>query len=299
MRLRLVLLPILSYLHLCSALKDEEKIEPCTITHPHTKEFYDLRGLTRHADEEHAADWHANGYDYAGGNFSLNICAPLITKTTRLSKTQNISAIYTDEEERMFSIGRTSTKLTFRGKKLTIKYEGGSACPGDTEYRKSSIILFTCDPTMIGTASVNFIGESNECSYFFEYKTSRACATTRDVEAALSPAYVFLIILIVALGVYFVGGCMYSRTVLHQTGWRQLPNHEVWQGLFRFINDMAVIVLFTVIDKTNSLLAACGIRQAKQPFRGLPGNYDSRYDVTNRLDDDDNQLIDDLEDDRW
>lgn len=207
-------------------------VEPCTITHPTTGEFYDLRGLARHPDEEAAVDWHAHGYDYTGGNFSLNICAPLITPTKRISLSKNISAIYTNEDERMYSIGQTSSSLRFRGKKLILEYTGGSPCPGETEYLKSSLILFTCDASMIGTASVNFIGAMNECSYFFEYKTSRACATTRDVESALSPGYVFLIILTVAMGVYFVGGCMYSRTVLHQRGWRQLPNYELWHGLF-------------------------------------------------------------------
>lgn len=232
MLLRNALLSALFPLSGLCAVKEVLRPEECTITHPTTGEFYDLRGLARHPDEEKAVDWHANGFDYTGGNFSLNICAPLITKTTRISKTQNISAIYTNEDEKMFSIGRTSKRLRFRGKKLILQYEGGSECPGDTSYRKSSLILFTCDPTMVGTASVNFIGESNDCSYFFEYKTSRACATTRDVESALSPGMVFLIILMVAFGVYLIGGCMYSRTVLHQSGWRQMPNYELWQSLF-------------------------------------------------------------------
>lgn len=222
-----------------NGVHSRESEEECTITHPTTGEFYDLRGLARHPDEEHAVDWHANGYDYTGGNFSLNICAPLITKTSRLSTTKNISAVYTNEEERMYSIGETSTELRFRGKKLILEYHGGSACPGDSQYHKSSLILFTCDPSMIGTASVGFIGELDDCSYFFEYKTSRACATTRDVASALSPGYVFLIIFLVAFGVYFIGGCMYSRTVLHQRGWRQIPNHELWNGLFGMMRAVA------------------------------------------------------------
>lgn len=225
---------IIALLTLCRAAKtdSEMKIEPCTITHPTTGEFYDLRGLARYPDEENAIDWHANGYDYTGGNFSLNICAPLIKKTTRISKQANISAIYTNEDEKMFSIGQTSTQLRFRGKKLILEYHEGSDCPGKTNYKKSSLILFTCDPSMVGTASVNFISELNECSYFFEYKTSRACATTRDVESAISPGVVFFIILSVAFGVYIIGGCMYSRTVLRQSGWKQLPNYQLWQGLF-------------------------------------------------------------------
>lgn len=232
MLVRIGLYYALSFVITCLAAEKETKEGACTITHPTTGEFYDLRGLSRFPEEENAIDWHANGYDYTGGNFSINICAPLIKKTSRISKQSNISAIYTNEDEKMFSIGQTSTKLRFRGKKLILEYHGGSDCPGKTSYKKSSLILFTCDPSMVGTASVNFISELNECSYFFEYKTSRACATTRDVESAISPGVVFLIILLVAFSVYIIGGCMYSRTVLRQSGWRQLPNYQLWQGLF-------------------------------------------------------------------
>lgn len=231
LRWKTALAVLLLQISFCMA-KEDQKVEECTITHSTTGEFYDLRGLARHPDEDMAVDWHANAYDYTGGNFSLNICAPLITKTSRLSRRQNISAIYTNEDEKVFSIGQTSTELRFRGKKLVLEYTGGSDCPGDTNYHKSSLILFTCDPAMIGTASVNFIGELNECAYFFEYKTSRACATTRDVESAVLPGTVFLIILLVAFAVYLVGGCVYSRTVLHQSGWRQVPNYELWGSLF-------------------------------------------------------------------
>ncbi|ORY83866.1 mannose-6-phosphate receptor binding domain-containing protein, partial [Protomyces lactucae-debilis] len=212
----------------------------CTITHPTTKEFYDLRGLSRFPDEQHAVDWHANPYDYGpakGGNFSLNVCAPLIRSTQKLSKSQNISAMYTDEDEKMVSLGQTSTTLKFRGKKLILEYTGGSACPGDTSYKRSTLIVFTCDAAMVGTASVSYLGEVNDCGFVFEYRTFRACATTPDVSSALSPGVVFAIILGVALLVYMVGGCMYNRTVLHQAGWRQVPHADLWQSMGVWMQD--------------------------------------------------------------
>lgn len=70
---------------------------------------------------------------------------------------------------------------------------------------------------------------------------------------------------------------------------------------------MAVIVVLTVYDRLNDLLALLGIRRRPAmhghlngSFGGLPGG---RFDAESRgrvaAMDDDNQLIDDMEDDRW
>ena len=40
----------------------------------------------------------------------------------------------------------------------------------------------------------------------------------------------------IAVIVYFVGGCMYQRTVMHQRGWRQIPNYALWAGIFGFFS---------------------------------------------------------------
>ncbi|BFZ58659.1 Cation-independent mannose-6-phosphate receptor CI-MPR [Savitreella phatthalungensis] len=308
----------------------DEELEPCTARHPVTKEFYDLRGLIRSPDETKALDWHANGHDY-GSNFTLNVCAPLIDLSSQLPKAVNTSAMYFDEEEKAFSIGQTSTTPKFRGKKLILEYLDGSACPGKTSYRKSSLIMFTCDASMIGTASVSFIGSLEDCAYFFEYRTSRACATTKDIESAISPGYVFLIILLVALGVYFVGGCMYSRAVLNQRGWKQVPHHETIRSVIGFVVDFALIIGVTIWDKVQPLLARLGLARRKDLYNyssadasganpslyshgqggagsQIYGAYRDRdlnttttaHGAAHDLEaDPDNQLIDDLENDRW
>jgi hypothetical protein len=40
--------------------------------------------------------------------------------------------------------------------------------------------------------------------------------------------------MLIALMVYFVGGWAYQRTVMHQRGWKQLPNYSMWSGIFGF-----------------------------------------------------------------
>ena len=295
---------------------DDDKLEPCTIRHPTTKEFYDLRGLARSPDEKNAVDWHANGHDYGSGNFTINVCHTLIDTPKSLAKTAgNVSAMYRDEDGEYQSVGQVSTQLKFQGKKLILEYDNGSECPGKTSYKKSSLIVFTCDPLMVGTAAVSFVGQLHDCSYFFEYKTSRACATTSHVESALSPGYVFLIIFLVALAVYMVGGCMYSRAVLHQRGWRQIPHHEKIRAALGFVGDFAVILGVTAWDAVQPLLAKCGLARSRgggspgngggyeRGASGLNGNtsmFGAYRDEDADLEaDPDNQLIDNLDDDRW
>jgi cation-dependent mannose-6-phosphate receptor len=48
--------------------------------------------------------------------------------------------------------------------------------------------------------------------------------------------------MLIALLVYLVGGCVYQRTVLHQRGWRQIPNYSLWAGCFGFFADIFIIM---------------------------------------------------------
>lgn len=40
---------------------------------------------------------------------------------------------------------------------------------------------------------------------------------------------------LIAIFVYLLGGCAYQRTVMHQRGWRQLPNYGMWAGIGSFV----------------------------------------------------------------
>ena len=127
----------------------------------------------------------------------------------------------------------TSMNPFFRGRRLVIEYQGGSKCPGNTDYYKSSIISFLCDHDKQLAPSISFVGSINECAYFFEFRTARACATVRtEGTTALGPASVFGVILGVAICVYLLGAFAYQRTVLKRTGWRQLPHYETVNGMF-------------------------------------------------------------------
>ena len=156
----------------------------------------------------------------------------------------------------------------FRGRKLVLNYTNGSPCPslekrddastfklidGDDDDDKSennstdtirpsssgrtktTIISMLCerDPLM-PLLTLSFIASPDECTYVFEARTSAACPSIEVAKQTLSPSGVFGVILMIAIIVYVVGGCVYSRMVLNQRGWKQLPNYGLWAGIFGF-----------------------------------------------------------------
>jgi cation-dependent mannose-6-phosphate receptor len=147
-----------------------------------------------------------------------------------------------------------------RGRKMVLNYTNGSPCPSqpkrrrdygyanlnDTEIiddddddqpirRKTTIISMLCErEPLMPQLTLSFIASPDECTYIFEARTSAACAAIQKSIQTLSPAGVFGVIMIIAIMVYVVGGCVYSRVVLNQRGWRQLPNYGLWAGIFGF-----------------------------------------------------------------
>jgi cation-dependent mannose-6-phosphate receptor len=103
--------------------------------------------------------------------------------------------------------------------------------------RKNTIISMLCDQDPLAPQlQLSFIGSPDECTYIFEGRSPAACASQAKKPEAVGPASVFGIVALIAVLVYLVGGCVYSRVVLQQRGWRQLPNYDLWAGLFNFFN---------------------------------------------------------------
>jgi cation-dependent mannose-6-phosphate receptor len=115
------------------------------------------------------------------------------------------------------------------------KEEDESDRPKVPGRRKTTIISMLCerDPLM-PLLTLSFIASPDECTYIFEARSNAACASIQQSAQTLSPAGVFGVIMMIAIMVYVVGGCVYSRVVLNQRGWRQLPNYSLWAGIFGF-----------------------------------------------------------------
>ena len=109
--------------------------------------------------------------------------------------------------------------------------------------RKSTMISFLCDRDSLTPAHVSFIGASpDECTYFFETRSAAACGGAIAPTQTVNAGGVFAVISIIAIAVYLLGGIAYQRTVMHQRGWKQLPNYALWARIFSFVSDFAQIL---------------------------------------------------------
>lgn len=157
----------------------------------------------------------------------------------------------------------------------------------DSDRRKTAIISLLCESDPLAKTAFSFVAAVDDCVYFFEGRSPFACGGVHVEEQALGPGGVFGVIMLIAVLVYFVGGCVYQRTVMHQRGWRQLPNYSMWASIARFLADMFII-----------LTSSCA--------RLLPGRRGySRVSLGRdhgrnggRRSDDENRLIDNL-DEEW
>ncbi|KAK9467751.1 mannose-6-phosphate receptor binding domain-containing protein [Lipomyces arxii] len=155
----------------------EDGLPGCTAISPLTGNFFDLRALTRSRNLEET-DFHAKGYDY-GHNFTMNICAPIVTVpgvVQGVANPDNVSAYYTTDSGEIISIGQSMSQPKFRGRRLVLEYTDGSPCEGSSTMRKSTLITMACDRELISELALNFVGQLNNCAYFFEARTPHACA---------------------------------------------------------------------------------------------------------------------------
>jgi cation-dependent mannose-6-phosphate receptor len=292
----------------------DSKGPPCTIHSSSTGSFFDLRPLqltldgTKYQSASNES-YRSRGYDYPG-NFTLNFCGPVVedlddVEGISTSRQRNVSAFYKDQRGDIYSIGQQNDQLLFRGKKLILNYTQGSPCPdldsegnpvdivslhGDasaaakaSKRRKSTLFTFACDtsPLLSGRPAVNFLGSPDHCTYVFEVRSRYACGGTTQSEekGTLGPGAVFGLIAGIAMLVYLIGGIVYQRNVLHQRGWRQLPNYAMWAGIFSFFS-VSILTFFS-----SRLRFVCPYIRCKQqrPFLSTP--HQLRYSPVKRYPD--------------
>lgn len=204
--------------------KEEEhkpkELDPCTVLNPLNRGFIDLTSLSSLGNEGRVLSWVSRGYD-SGNNYTIGICSSPFKqnhdKFNEIKDGVNSSLVgaYYIENEQYISIGEYATKPKFKGRKLTLTYENGSYCDlvdsvSGKRLRKSTILTFTCDREMMAKAQVLYIGSTNNCNYIFEVRSHHACPTAAK-ESNLAAVWIFLLIVLAAIGVYFSGGLLYRQ----------------------------------------------------------------------------------------
>ncbi|KAF2800453.1 mannose 6-phosphate receptor domain-containing protein [Melanomma pulvis-pyrius CBS 109.77] len=276
-------------------------------------------GDKRRKEDEAVESWHARGYDY-GANFTINFCGPVVETLTDVQDLdrdlwKNVSAYY-EIGSKQYALGLESYEPIFRGRKLVLNYTGGSLCPSkreskralfdpnddvderddrdkekdrpkEPERRKTTVISLLCEKAEpIAKTSISFVAAVDECVYFFEGRSPHACGGVEAETQALGPGGVFGVIILIAVLVYLVGGWVYQRTVMHQRGWRQLPNYQLWAGIWGFLGDMFII-----------LTSSCArFLPSRRGYSRVSLGHDSGRH--GRRNDDEDRLIDNL-DEEW
>ncbi|KAF2742936.1 mannose 6-phosphate receptor domain-containing protein [Sporormia fimetaria CBS 119925] len=166
------------------------------------------------------------------------------------------------------------------------KHKKGDDKKSSSERRKSTIISLLCEKDPLAKTAISFVAAVDDCVYIFEGRSPFACGGIEAEVQALSPAGVFGVIMLIALAVYIVGGCVYQRTVMHQRGWRQLPNYQLWAGIGGFIRDIVII----------STSSCARLLPSRRGYSRVSLGQDSGR--RGRRNDDENRLIDNL-DEEW
>ncbi|QIW95942.1 hypothetical protein AMS68_001460 [Peltaster fructicola] len=293
----------------------------CTIRSPASGSFFDLNKLhiltpgslpPKSIAKPRSYSWNATGYDY-GYNFTMNFCGPVVEELEDVvdvdkSLWRNVSAYY-KQDGKIYSIGQQNDRPVLRGRKLVLNYTGGSYCghgnskravkltaddkddkEDNRRQRKSTIISLLCDRDTTGPLlGLNFVGATeDECGYFFEARSIAACGGIEVAKQTVGPGGVFGIIVLIAVLVYLVGGCVYSRTVLQQRGWRQCPNYGLWASAFSFLGD-----LFIILTSSCSRCLPSRKGYSRVTSNGLNRGRGRDSDAENRLIDELNEEWDD------
>ncbi|KAK7065155.1 hypothetical protein SK128_013226 [Halocaridina rubra] len=121
------------------------------------------------------------------------------------------------------------TVLSGQGSWIMLTFNGGDkyekSCNGTN---RQAHVLFVCDPFQkeleIHTVDGNLTEDT--CYLLFLVRHEIVCQNAR--EAGLSGGTVFLILLLVTFGAYFMFGFFYLRLVKGAKGVEQIPNREFW-----------------------------------------------------------------------
>lgn len=186
----------------------------CTILTPQ-KGFIDLRPLS---EDNGPIPWQYRGL---ARNYSIGICLnPVKNPTLPSLKVKDgvnaleIGAYYTDPATgELVLIGQLSSTPRYSGRKLKLTYENGSYCDAikyadGRRMRQKTTLVLTCDHEMMDGARISYVTAMEDCNHVFEVRLHFACATAAKADN-LAAVWIFLLILLAALLVFFLGEVVY------------------------------------------------------------------------------------------
>eukprot|EP00455_Lapot_gusevi_P045480 TRINITY_DN5825_c0_g2_i1.p1 TRINITY_DN5825_c0_g2~~TRINITY_DN5825_c0_g2_i1.p1 ORF type:complete len:261 (-),score=79.03 TRINITY_DN5825_c0_g2_i1:117-842(-) len=117
----------------------------------------------------------------------------------------------------------------WKGLQATFSNGDAGNCPGGRN--RALTAVFTCDASASGDSFV--ISEPSPCSYKVVLNSKYGCPV-----GGLSSGWTFVIVVIGSFVAYIVAGCVYKRSRLGVTDWKEsIPNIDFWQELPGLVKD--------------------------------------------------------------
>ncbi|XP_050026519.2 cation-independent mannose-6-phosphate receptor [Dermacentor andersoni] len=148
----------------------------CQVQDPRYGYVYDM-SMLKNASADYEV--HAPGFTYL-----INICQPL--KSAKSGCT-GAAICQTKPADAEFSVdaGKPNSTLVYRNGFVTLTYaQGSGGCKGS--FNRTSVITFVCDHSTMGWQGPEFLSESEDCIYTFEWRTLLACPPIIKSECSIS-----------------------------------------------------------------------------------------------------------------
>ncbi|XP_078394466.1 cation-dependent mannose-6-phosphate receptor [Cetorhinus maximus] len=159
--------------------------------------------------------------------YTFRVCAPVNGQV-------NAGLVqYNDNVKESKVIGRINATQLIGGSDwiILIYGDGDQYLNFCSKERRKGMVMISCNPKVLGAAFSAVLEERrkfSDCFYLFELDSSVACPT---VPHRLSPGSILIILFLVLLTVYILGGFLYQRLVLRAKGMEQFPNYYFWQEI--------------------------------------------------------------------
>lgn len=117
------------------------------------------------------------------------------------------------------------------GHALNIHYYGGDPCGGQTSHRSATLHLI-CN-TKLDVSGVMTGVQRESCNTVFSIETPYACPNNGGGLGFFG----WLVLIIVAAGVYVAVGCYLNYTNHELRGWEMMPHREFWTFVFEKLKE--------------------------------------------------------------
>ena len=211
---------VLSMLDLCSASEFcDSKIKSSD-----SDQARILRGLS---NLKFSAESHNDG---SPSEFTISVCGNASKSDPLAGVLQNYTTV----------LGRVNNTSVVRGGDwMMMMFGSGDLYP--EKYNCSgprvAFVMIHCNHNISAENSMRFIKEAreekNSCFFMFEVHSQLVCPQPEII----SGGTIFLVLLLVAILAYSIGGFLYRRLVLGAKGIEQIPNLPFWTSISKGITD--------------------------------------------------------------